>query len=339
MSDSWRHARGLARQLQRELPEHSDIDPGLQAVLVQAAANALRARARSARMRRASLAGGLAAGVALAAAAVFVLRGPAFVHGEPTPLARRDATPTLVEGALSLERPDHAVVSVAPGAVGPTAVGTLLRSGPHTTLQLAAARLEMRDAVVRVESFGKSAAFVLDTGVLGFDADADSERFAVRTPDAVAQGAGARFVVERSGSECGRTRVTVQRGVVDVRTERGIETIAAGGVWTDCAPTAATRPGAAVAVDRTLDDQNDALAAAVSARRAGHADEALQAYTRFLRRWPSGPLSEVARADRMNLLASRDPNAAAGAAREYLRLHPHGPAAERARELSKKGPE
>lgn len=338
MSDSWEHAKGLAKQLQRELPEHSDIDGALQALLVQSAAHALRARARATRMRRARAVGGVAACVAVAAAAVFMWRGPSFVAAEPTPLARRETAPALLDGDLRLERPDHAAVSVAPGALGPTAAGTVLRSGPRTTLQLATTSLELRDAVVRVESFGKSAAFVLDAGVVGLDATTD-ERFTVRTPDATAQGANARFLVERAGSECGRTRVSVQRGVIDVRTERGVETIAAGDSWTDCEHTAAPRPTPAAVHDHTLDDQNDALAAAVSARRRGRTDEALQAYGRFLRRWPSGPLSEVARADRMNLLATRDPNAAARAAREYLRLHPNGPAAERARELSKKGPE
>ncbi len=340
MSDSWQHARGLAKQLQRELPEQAEIDGELRAGLERAVAGALQTRARAKRTRRFGLGAGVATSLGVAAALLFVLRAPGLRVGEGAALAKQELRPALLEGDLTVEPSDGDVMALAPGALGPTSPGAVLRSGEATTVRVAAtASLEMRDAVLRVDSFGKTAAFFLDAGEVRVDGRAEEVHFTVRTPDATVRGSNARFDVERTGSACGRTRIVVHRGLVDVRTERGSETIAPGAAWSDCGRATPPRAAGSTAVKRTLDDQNDALAMAVSARRAGRTDDSLQAYARFLVHWPNGPLSEVARADRMNLLATRDPNAAARAARDYLRLHPDGSAAERARKLSKKGSE
>jgi hypothetical protein len=301
---------------------------------------ALRSKARARYRRKIGVAAGVMATLGIAAAVTLALRAPTSRGADGAPLAKREPAPMLLDdGALSVEHVGGSTPLLR-GALHASAAGETLRSGPRTTLRMSdGASVELRDAVVRVESFGKSAAFVLDAGAIGVDARSDAVRFVVRTADATTRGQSARFAVARAGSDCGRTRIVVERGVVEVETPRGTETVAPGAVWSDCDREPTRTAGSAPSSDGSLGDQNDALASAVAARRAGRTDDALRAYAQFLKRWPSGPLSEVARADRMNLLATRDSSAAARAAREYLQHHPKGPAADRARELAKKGSE
>jgi ferric-dicitrate binding protein FerR (iron transport regulator) len=70
--------------------------------------------------------------------------------------------------------------------------------------------------------------------------------------------------------------------------------------------------------------QNDLFAAAMRAKRAGRDTEAIRFLTRLVKRYPDGPLTESALAQRMKLLADSDPFAGAEAATQYLARFPGG---------------
>lgn len=327
MSDSWQHARGLAKQLQRELPEHGEISDELQARLERTVRQALVRRSVTRRRQRVLLAS-VAGAVAIAAATLVALRHEQ-LQPAASPLAKREVAPIGVEGELFLRGDDEEPLV---GTLAATNTPLRLRSGAHTSLRLTPqTTVELRDAVVVVERFGSAAGFFLERGGVGVDTPAT---VSVRTAEGEIRGAA--FEVERNGSPCGGVRVVSKRGDTEVRTAQGTRTVAAGTSWFDC-PTLAAVPTAHASAGASLEDQNEALASAVSARREGRTDEALRAYGSFLKRWPTGPLSEVARAERMTLLEKRDPAAAQRAARDYLHFHPNGPARERARALAQEG--
>lgn len=345
MSDSWHHARTLAARLQSELPEDANVEADFAERLERTVEHAL-SRRRSLRRRR-RIGAGIGAGAAVCAAAAVVLltiQPPQLAPGRQ--LAHKSTGATLVRGDL-FRQDEGSEPNPAPIPVGDLPTARVLRSGPATVLQVApSSRVELRHALVVVESVGKSAAFVLESGALGVTTSAAEERVVVRMNDVRVEGRNADFDVERSGSDCGQPLVRVRRGLVTVSTTSENRAIDAGSSWSDC-PRLALVPSRstgsvgvlpAPAASTSLQEQNDALAEAVTARRAGRADDALRLYGQFLKRWPNGPLSEVARADRMNLLATRDPNAARRAAQDYLRRHPTGPARDRARILTGETP-
>lgn len=343
MSDSWHHARALAARLEEELPEDASVDSALQARLELTVARALERRRANRTRRRAGFGAG-AVLLAVAAAGLLLLREPLREHRQQPIAHGASATPsaTLLHGELVREdgTPEEHT-RLAPGGL-PGA--RLLRSGPATLLQLApSSQVELRHALVVVESLGKTASFVLESGSLGANASGTDESIVVRVADLRIEGQAAELEVERAGSECGGPVVRTRRGHVTVSTPNEHRVVAPGTSWSSC-PAGALQASAAgsasspslprVAPASSLQEQNDALAAAVAARRSGRTVEALRLYGAFVKRWPSGPLAEVARADRMNLLATQNPAAARRAAEEYLRQHPHGPARDRALTLT-----
>lgn len=330
MSDSWHHARTLAQRAQAELPEDAEIGAELAERLERSVVEALRQRRARQLRRRASWA---TASAVVAAAAAIALWPRPLPRAQTKPLARAETT--TVQGEL------HDVSTAAAVVPGALPQARMLRSGSSTILQLTpSSRAELRHALVVVERAGRSAAFVLDRGALSLSSTSAETSIGVDVAQVHVDARDADVDIERSGAECGQPRVRVHRGQVTVDSPNGQRMVRAGDEWSECPTTIATTPVASAptsalrpAAPGSLQEQNEALAEAVRARRAGRTDEALRAYASFLRRWPEGALAEVARADRMNLLASRDPSAAQRAAREYLRHHPNGPARDRARTL------
>jgi len=343
MSDSWHHARALAARLQEELPEDASLDPALVARLELTVVRALERR-RVLRARRRAVFGAASFALVASAAAAFLLVGAPPRASAPHPIARTatPATMTLLRGELVRVDGIHGEQpKLSPGAI---LAARVLRSGPSTVVQLTpASHVELRHALVVVESVGRTASFVLESGGLAANASGPEERVAVRMVDVQVEGVAADFDVERSGGGCSQPVVHTRRGHVTVSVGGEHRVLEPGTTWSSCPAT----PPAAVASSGTnthaapsapssssLEDQNETLSSAVAARRSGRTADALRLYGAFLQRWPSGPLAEVARADRMNLLAAQDPAAARRAAQEYLRRHPDGPARERARTLA-----
>jgi hypothetical protein len=84
-----------------------------------------------------------------------------------------------------------------------------------------------------------------------------------------------------------------------------------------------------------LPAHNDLYAAALRAKRRGHAAEAVRLFATLVRRYPEGPLVESALAQRMKLLAAMDPEEGGAAAADYLARYPGGFARADARRLVK----
>jgi len=155
-------------------------------------------------------------------------------------------------------------------------------------------------------------------------------RFIIATPDSEVEVRGTRFEVSVGSepSRCGpsvRTRVTVYEGVVAVRHAATVVEIEAGMHWPDCQPVkapaprsqrslAAPAPAASVAPvsprlaatpetvrASTLAEQNDLFAAALEASRRGDLEEAIHWLDRLIARYPTGQLTDSARAERRRL--------------------------------------
>jgi len=70
--------------------------------------------------------------------------------------------------------------------------------------------------------------------------------------------------------------------------------------------------------------QNDALSAAVAAKRSGDVETALAGFDRFLATYPHSPLTETVVVERMKLLSTAHPARGLQAARDYLARYPRG---------------
>jgi len=193
-----------------------------------------------------------------------------------------------------------------------------------TRLRVAAA------ARVRVIALGAAQRFDLETGALEAEVAKlrIGDRFLIATPDAEVEVRGTRFEVAVGSrpSPCApnvRTQVTVHEGVVVVRSGAGEVRVAAGSAWPGCPEPAspargahprparppATPPVASAAPlpatdPSTLAEQNDLFAAALAARRRGDTVEAIQWLDRLIARYPGGPLTDSARAERRRMAAA-----------------------------------
>ena len=74
----------------------------------------------------------------------------------------------------------------------------------------------------------------------------------------------------------------------------------------------------------SLAAENDLFATAVRAKRQGRLDDAARLFAELATSHPGGPLVESAVVQRMNILATTDPAAAARAAAAYLERFPGG---------------
>jgi hypothetical protein len=185
---------------------------------------------------------------------------------------------------------------------------------------------------VRLTSLGAAQRFDVESGTLEAEVAKvpPGGRFVVATSDAEVEVKGTRFevAVAPAPSTCApfvRTTVRVQEGVVAVRFGDGEVRVAAGSVWPACPPPPAVyssrnharpprspvppaeiaTPPARAAEHSTLAEQNDLLAAALSARRRGDLGEAIRWLDRLIARYPNGQLIDSARSERRRLVDLR----------------------------------
>jgi len=313
---------------------------------IAAIAGALVARKQAARRRR--VLGGVALGVAAAAAAVFVVG------------TRHPASRLAVEGSARVVH-DGAPVS-SPAAL--SAGDHVLASNGGSVVLASGTRLVLEgNSDLAVASAGKSTIFDVRTGSVRFDVAklAADDRFIVRTVDSEVEVRGTVFSVSIASPEarCGSTptRVAVREGVVVVR-HAGAETrLLAGDSWPKCEPalpapppTVATpapvaeTPAPAVVVSPTptqqiapkppptdLAAQNDVFAEGIAKKRSGDQEGAIATFDRLLTKWPGSPLAENAAAERMRLATG---DRAVAYAKAYLARFPNGFAAKEARTIS-----
>ena len=337
--DDSRYARLAAKLLSRRAHGDAAAAPTRvpdRAASVAAIERALRARTRRRAARR------LGWGAAAAAAAVLLAVGWRSLRSSPPVDTRavapidRSAETTLavaeVEGsATGIETPQGMRAASRGDRI---AAGTIVRVFGPAPLVLAldtGTRLRVGAASrVRPTSLGAVQRFDIESGTLEADVAKvlPGGRFIVATTDAEVEVKGTRFEVTVAGtpSPCApfaRTRVTVQEGVVVVRSAGGEDRLPAGSTWPDCpagaaaqlahgrthlahpAPPATNAPSAPSADPSTLAEQNDLFAAALAARRRGQIDEAVRWLDRLIARYPKGQLISSARAERQRLLDQR----------------------------------
>lgn len=263
--------------------------------------------------------------------------GPRRAHADS--LARATAaiaTPSLTVAAIegtgaAFETADGRRLAASGDRIGAGAEVRVPESG-HLLLALdTGTRLRIgASSRVYLTSLGASQRFEIESGSLEAEVAKVplGGRFVVATGDAEVEVKGTRFevVVVPTPSTCApfvRTQVMVQEGVVAVRFAGGEVQLTAGSVWPSCPvstpavhnarpharverPAISSREFAAIAPalpDRsTLAEQNDLLAAALSARRRGDLGEAIQWLDRLIARYPNGQLIGAARAERAQVI-------------------------------------
>ncbi|HEY2404648.1 MAG TPA: FecR domain-containing protein [Polyangiaceae bacterium] len=338
-----RHAQAAAALLRRG---QTDAAAPSEAERERAIAFIARGLVRKARRRvwkRSLAVGVLALSSAAALWALYRVERPAAVAGGVSALGYpRAAGAELVSGqqARPLNRGDSLVAGseLVTSANG----GAALALSSGTTLDIE------HDARLGVISTGASQRFSLARGALSAKVAklGVGERFVIGTPDGEVEVRGTAFqvVVADRADDCNprvRTRVLVSEGVVEVRALGASWRVGPGESWpSGCAsptaspalvpaspmPNASARAAASSSArERSpLVEQNDLFGKGVSAMHRGDSKAAIAAFETLLNRYPTSPLSENASAERMQLLAAADPDAAARAASEYLARFPHG---------------
>jgi ferric-dicitrate binding protein FerR (iron transport regulator) len=350
-----RHAAAAAKLLRRELSTATtsagDRARGLATI----------ERAMQVRTRRRRWLQGL--GVAAAAATLLglglahrqlALADPPQVAIQAAPLGS-GATLSDANRAQRLEAP--AEVRAGQLVETPRGGGASLQLSTGTNLTLAG------QTELRVQSQSSVEQFALLRGELSARVAklSSGQRFIVQTPDAEVEVRGTRFtvaVLER-GDACSanRTRLRVDEGVVEVRSNSGLARLTAGQSWppgcgeqatkapapplpmTAQPPLGPVRKGEAPATNpndgaSALTRQNDLFAEGVALRRRGDVSAALRAYQQLIREYPSSPLAENAAVERLRLLSQAQPAKARAEARVYLKRYPHGFAVEEAKRLT-----
>lgn len=84
----------------------------------------------------------------------------------------------------------------------------------------------------------------------------------------------------------------------------------------------------------SIAQQNELFAEATAARQQGDSARAVSSFEQLIARYPASPLAESAAVQRMVLLASMNPAAGRGAARQYLARYPQGYAKNDAEKLA-----
>jgi hypothetical protein len=315
---------------------------------VAAVAREIALRGRRRRLSRGialcvAAAGIVAAGLGVSRYLVLDAARVAIAPAAPVPAAQVIAHPVgggskvVVSGAQGPLDDDRALPAGS-RVVTPANGRAMLSFATGTTVML------REGADMTVASEGTSQVLRLDTGSVELHVAklALDERFLVDTSDSEVEVRGTKFRVSIVPAESGcgagtRTRVAVTEGVVTVRHDGRVFSVAAGEQWpggcarpatvlaaTPSAVRASAPASAAVQSPSTLAEQNDLFASAFSAKRRGDVRAELATLERFLATYPSSPLAENAALERMRVLRGAAPERASVVAREYLSLYPSG---------------
>jgi hypothetical protein len=341
-----RYARIASRVLARTENPAAPPSPADRAAAIAAVSVAIRARVRRQRQRAVALSlTGVAAVFALAfgisryvaqqqRAARFSGPGPA--QGAVQIVAR------LVNTSATLESPqatnaDSWTLGAGSRVFAPLDGRVMLSLSSGTSV------LVHEGGDVSIVGTGAVQVFRVDAGSVEFQVAklSPGERFLVDTSDAEVEVRGTRFRVSIAPDACANgtlTRVGVTEGVVAVRRAGSELRIRPGEQWpADCdqaaipvvpasaLPRAApAAPATSVPRESVLGEQNALFAAAVAARRRGDISGAIAALDQLLSRYPSSPLDESARAERVRVLAAAGSTRAQAVARDYLARYPNG---------------
>jgi len=373
-----RYARLASALLARRSDAAPPPSPQARAAAITAIEGAIRARARSRRLWRTAAGLAAAAAVVtlvavFGAARLGARRAAVVASAVPQPPARAESIAivahpgaggaSLVVSGTQAPLADGRELAAGSRVVTPPSGRAALTFSTGTKIALA------ESADLTVTSQGATQAFRLAGGSIELQVAklSSGQRFLVETPDAEIEVRGTQFRVSIVPADpaCGAgsvTRVNVSEGVVVVRGGGREARVAAGQQWpSGCAVAtsaaveprarrraaarapAASETGAEVArtatpTGSTLADQNDLFARAVAAKQRGDASSALEAFDRFLDKYPSGPLTESAAVERMRLLAATSPARGAEAAGDYLSRYPRGFARAEAEALARGAP-
>jgi hypothetical protein len=186
---------------------------------------------------------------------------------------------------------------------------------------------------------------------------APGRRFAIRTPDAIAEVRGTQFsvsVTDSAPNGSSVTRVSVREGRVVVRYGGAEYVLDAGAAWasdssgraaaSESQPVEQEQPARDIgtatagktptATASSLGEETRLLEQAMLARREGNDRRAVGLLDRLLAKSPRSPLAQEASAERFRALRHvGDANAAERAAARYLADYPNGFAADEARAM------
>lgn len=342
-----RYARLAGRVLARtEVPAVPPLAPADRAAAIAAVAAAIRARGRRQRLRVWALSMmGVAAAFAVALSISRYVSQQQRTSEFSGPIAARGAVrivARLVNANATLDSPQGAnaegwTLSAGSRVFAPLDGRVVLSLSSGTSV------LVHEGGDVSIVGTGAVQVFRVDAGTVEFHVAklSPGNRFLVDTSDAEVEVRGTRFRVSIAPDPCPNgtlTRVAVTEGVVAVRRAGSEVSVRPGEQWpTDCAQPAiplvpaSALPRAASAVPATsgrgesaLAEQNALFAVAVDARRRGDTGGAIAALEQLLSRYPSGPLDESARAERLRVLRAAGSARAEAVARDYLARYPAG---------------
>ncbi len=300
---------------------------------------------RAARFRDRGARVGVFAGVAAAAAAVAVVGWK--LHA-PAPARTADVVAVSGPSRIAHDGTERPLVDPDHAALGPSdelrtgpdsrasarlGTGAAIDVGPSSRLRFTGAG-DDRHVRDRVELFAGH----IDVDVPHLQLD---DELRVVTGEATIVVHGTKFSVDRSAPAAGqapRTRVAVTEGRVGVYTPQGERMLAAGTDWMSASldeappapptPASAPRHGAAAAATdpaSTLKAENAVLADAMRLGREHHDAQALGRLDDLLAKYPSSPLAETARVERVRALQRMGATAAVRRdAERYLADFPTG---------------
>ncbi len=368
MSQKPHYADLASRLLTRAAPEPTPPSEGDRARAIQAIRDTLRAKARRRLFARGALASAL-----MAAGFSLYLAWPRRDFPMASPLI--SITGEVLAGDVVAIRgfEELPLATSVPIGVGDRVV-TRPASKAELKLSTGTKVLLEDGGDLTVVDRGPSQVFALGAGVMTAHVAKlrEGERFIVRTPDAELEARGTSFRLARiaAGSSCPdglTTKLSVYEGVVSARLGGHEDRVGPGQEWTakcparteiaapNLAPPASAAPRAAVDHPRAaarpeqpapvpsasgsgLQTINNLYGEAMDAKRRGDKRQALASLQRLVTLYPASHLAEGATVERMKILATIDPTAAAAVAKEYLSKYPDGFARSLAETIVTKSP-
>ena len=269
---------------------------------------------------------------------------------------RGEETLLPLETRVGVERSDEIVTAPGAEAKATLASGAEVRIGPDSRVRLLGGQ-GVADGTAEIAA-GEAVDLAAGRVVVHVPKLGPARSFSVRTSDATVTVHGTIFTVERAaGGASPSTSVDVEQGSVSV-VHDGVEVwLQRGDHWSSApaplpaagdthaeGPAPSDRvqgipPGAAGTHEKgassSLAAENRIVQSIMTARQGGGAGHALKLADRFLARYPTSPLVEVVRVERLRALAALGPaQVTAAEARRYQADYPQGFARQEAARLA-----
>ncbi len=344
MSMGPRYAEHASQLLAGATPELSPPREEDRLLAIRAVERAMGQKAKRRMAVRAASIGAVFAVAASIALYVVTKKAPKPFALEPTPSL---AVADVVEGsAVTIRGRDELPLSSSVAVSAGDRIVARPRSNARIKLWTGSTLVVEEGGDLSIVEHGASQVFSLALGAMRAEVAKLTlgQRFVVRTPEAELEAWGTSFRVARiqGGPSCEgglTTKLFVYEGRVVARATEHEASIGPGQEWTaECerrvvlpiAPPNSTSvtsemPSARAAPPaRGLQPINDLFAEAMDAKARGDKAKALSALQQLETRYPASPLAESATVERMKILASTNPKAAAGVAKRYLSNYPDG---------------